>query len=244
MVPTLALLAAGKEGLICILMAIPLLAPLGALGGVLVALAPRGVQAKQGAMMLMLPLVTLAWDTHAKPETFQVRTEVVIAATPEEVWKQVVAFSPLAPPQEWYFRAGVSYPERARIVGTGVGATRYCEFSTGTFVEPIETWDEPRLLAFRVDANPAPLNELSPYGRIEPKHLHGYMISKHGEFRLTPLPDGRTLLAGTTWYQHGLWPATYWRWWSDAIIHRIHRRVLNHVRETAEREHIAARLAQ
>ena len=48
--------------------------------------------------------------------------------------------------------------------------------------------------------------------------------------------NGRTLLEGTTWYQHGLWPAEYWRWWSDAIIHRIHLRVLNHVRMLAEHE--------
>jgi hypothetical protein len=41
-------------------------------------------------------------------------------------------------------------------------------------------------------------------------------------------------LEGTTWYRHGLWPAEYWRWWSDAIIHRIHLRVLRHVRMLAE----------
>jgi uncharacterized protein YndB with AHSA1/START domain len=238
MVPTLGLFAMGFEGLICIAIAAPLVMPLGALGGIIIfQIEVTLVDSRRGSLMLLLPLLTFAWDTHAKPEIFHVRTEVVIAATPEEVWRQVVAFSPLPAPREWYFRAGVSYPQRARIVGEGVGATRYCEFSTGSFVEPIETWDEPRLLAFRVDATPAPLNELSPYGHIEPNHLHGYMISKHGEFRLTPLPDGRTLLAGTTWYQHGLWPAQYWKWWSDAIIHRIHRRVLDHVRELAEQEH-------
>src|SRR2546430_5741809 len=35
-------------------------------------------------------------------------------------------------------------------------------FSTGPFVEPIEVWDEPRLLKFGVTANPAPLDELTP----------------------------------------------------------------------------------
>ena len=50
-----------------------------------------------------------------------------------------------------------------------------------------------------------------------------------GEFRLNPLPGGRTELVGTTWYRHHLYPAAYWRWWSDAIVHRIHLRVLEHV---------------
>jgi hypothetical protein len=58
--------------------------------------------------------------------------------------------------------------------------------------------------------------------------------SKEGQFRLTRLSNNQTLLEGTTWYQHGLWPSTWWRWWSDAIIHRIHLRVLNHIRSLAE----------
>ena len=109
-------------------------------------------------------------------------------------------------------RAGVS--ETGPHRGIRPGAVRYCEFSTGPFVEPIEVWDEPRLLRFRVTENPAPMHEWSPYAEVLPKHLHGYLISKQGEFRLTRLPDNRTLLEGTTWYQHGLWPAEYWRWWS------------------------------
>ena len=64
------------------------------------------------------------------------------------------------------------------------------------------------------------------------------MVSKQGRFQLTPLTGNRTLLEGTTRYRHGLWPATYWRWWSDAIIHRIHLRVLNHIRELSENSDI------
>jgi len=191
-------------------------------------------------MLLLLPPATLAWDTKAQPRVFEVRSEITVTATPEQVWKHVVSFSELPEPREWFFLAGVAYPQRARIEGSGPGAIRYCEFSTGPFVEPIEVWDEPRLLHFRVSQNPAPLHEWSPYGDIQPKHLHGYLVSRKGEFRLMRLPNGQTLLQGTTWYQHGLWPAEYWRWWSDAIIHRIHLRVLNHVRALAE---LDARLA-
>src|SRR5216684_6489309 len=118
---------------------------------------------------------------------------------------------------------------------------RNCIFSTGPFVEPIEVWDEPRLLKFGVTANPAPLNELSPYGNIQPPHLHGYFVSEKGQFSLTPLPRGRTRLEGTTWYQHTMWPAAYWHLWSDYIIHRIHLRVLEHIREAVEEKPQASR---
>jgi hypothetical protein len=108
-------------------------------------------------------------------------------------------------------------------------------FSTGAFVEPIEIWDEPRLLKFSVTENPAPMREITPYASIEPPHLHGYFVSHQGQFLLTPLPGGRTRLEGTTWYSHTIWPETYWHLWSDYIIHRIHVRVLEHIRAEAEK---------
>jgi hypothetical protein len=227
------------EGLGCLVMAVPLVLPLGILGAWIVYVVTGLVSgARRGsvAMMLLFTPVSLMWDTHAKPPVFAVQTTIEIAATPEQVWKHVVTFSELPEPHEWYFQAGLAYPQRARIQGSGPGAVRYCEFSTGPFVEPIETWDEPHLLRFRVTENPAPMHEWSPYAEVLPKHLHGYLVSKRGQFRLTELPNHHTLLEGTTWYQHGLWPAQYWRLWSDAIIHRIHLRVLNHIRTLAERE--------
>jgi len=228
-------LLVGAEGAICIAMAAPLAMPLGAFGGWLVYragfpnLGARGV-----AVLLLVPSASVTWDATAQPPVFEARSAIEIAATPEQVWKHVVTFSELPEPEEWYFRAGLAYPKRARIEGSGPGAIRYCEFSTGPFVEPIEVWDEPRLLRFRVTENPAPMHEWSPYAQVLPKHLHGYLVSKHGQFHLTPLVNGHTLLEGTTWYQHGLWPAEYWRWWSDAIIHRIHMRVLPHTKALAE----------
>ena len=236
MVAVCSLLAIGLEGLGCIVMTLPLAVPLSALGSCLVYLSEPSKLATRGgaAMLLLLPPASIVWDAQARPPVFEVHSAITIAAPPERVWKHVVTFSELPEPREWFFRAGLAYPKRARIEGSGAGAIRYCEFSTGPFMEPIEVWDEPRLLRFRVTENPAPMHEWSPYAQVLPRHLHGYLISKQGQFRLTRLPGNRTLLEGTTWYQHGLWPAAYWRWWSDAIIHRIHLRVLNHIRTLAE----------
>jgi hypothetical protein len=225
----------GLDGLLCIVMALPLTVPLGALGGWLVYEVDSSQDRARGfTMLLLLSPATVLYDVKAPAAVFEARTAITVAATPEQVWKHVVSFSDLPEPHEWFFHAGLAYPQRARIEGSGTGAVRYCEFSTGPFVEPIEVWDEPRLLRFRVTENPAPMEEWTPYWKVRPKHLHGYLVSKQGQFRLTPLANGHTLLEGSTWYQHGLWPAEYWRWWSDAIIHRIHLRVLNHVRILAE----------
>lgn len=227
----------GRDGALCVTMSLPLAVPMAALSSwVTYRINRSSLPARGVAMLLLVPSATFTWDVSAPPPVFQVHTEIEVAAAPERVWKHVVSFPELPEPHEWYFRTGLAYPVRARIEGSGPGAVRYCEFSTGAFVEPIEIWDEPRLLRFRVTENPAPMREWGLYGSVEPRHLHGYMVSRQGQFRLTGLENGHTRLEGTTWYQHGLWPAQYWRWWSDAIIHRIHLRVLEHVRQLAEQE--------
>jgi len=224
----------GLEGALCIFMSWPLAVPLGAFGGwISFQLRSAGPRLTGAGMMLLLP-TSLVWDMTSTNPVFEVRTSIEIAAPVGTVWRNVVSFSDLPEPEEWYFRAGLAYPKRARIEGAGPTAVRYCEFSTGPFVEPIEVWDEPRLLRFRVTENPAPMEEWSPYRSVLPRHLHGYLVSENGQFRLTPLAGNRTLLEGTTWYRHGLQPAQYWRLWSDAIIHRIHLRVLNHIRSLSE----------
>ena len=161
-------------------------------------------------------------------------TAVEINAPPEVVWEHVVQFSEIEEEPEWYFRIGIASPRRAHIEGKGVGAIRHCEFTTGDFVEPITVWDPPRQLAFNVLKQPEPMSELSPYRHIHPPHLNGSFRSLKGEFRLFLLPDGKTKLEGRTWYQVQIYPLAYWTIWTDAVLHRIHGRVLRHIQSTAE----------
>jgi hypothetical protein len=46
---------------------------------------------------------------------------------------------------------------------------------------------------------------------------------------LRPLSGGRTRLEGRTRYELRVFPAAYWSLWSDALIHAIHTRVLEHI---------------
>jgi hypothetical protein len=236
-----AMLGLAFEGIVCLLMAIPLALPLAAFGGVCAYVVQKrrwfqnDAPVLMSALLVFAPGVEIAEHFVATPTpAYVVRTSLEVQASPEKVWREVVAFSEIPPPTEWMFRAGIAYPIRAQMLGQGVGAERHCVFSTGAFVEPIQVWDEPRLLKFSVTSNPAPMEEWTPYAHIDPPHLHGFLVSEGGQFLLTPLANGGTRLEGTTWYKHGLWPAAYWRIWSDAIIHRIHMRVLRHIRDKAE----------
>jgi uncharacterized membrane protein YhaH (DUF805 family) len=232
-----ALLLFALEGIICLAMAAPIALPLavaGALLGRAMALWRWQRPAQVPLMIAVLPLLLLAEAGARAPLSTSVTTAIEIDAPPERVWPHVVGFGQITEPLTWIFRAGIACPMRARMDGAGAGAVRHCEFTTGPFVEPITVWDEPRRLAFDVVAEPAPMVEWSPYGAIDAPHLHGYLHSQRGEFRLLPLPGGRTRLEGTTWYALRLYPSAYWHLWSDLLIHRIHERVLVHIKREVE----------
>jgi hypothetical protein len=221
------------EGAICVAMAVPLAVPLGFFG----ASTGWGISQSResrirpiGLGLLALPLAALLEPAPgAQPVAREVLTVIEIAAAPEAVWPHVIAFRPMPEPTDWLSRWGIAYPKSARIAGTGVGAVRYCEFSTGAFVEPITSWEPGRRLAFDVSESPPPLRELSPYANLYAPHLDGFLRSRRGEFRLIPLPGGRTRLEGRTWYELDMAPEGYWRMIADWMIHRIHLRVLTHI---------------
>lgn len=235
----LGLLFFAWEGIICLIMALPIGLFFTWLGHFI---AYHIIKNKIGnttttiiLLFLSVPsLMAFEKFTHDKEETQSVVTSIEIDATSENVWENVIAFPQLKEPTEFIFKTGIAYPINATISGQGVGVVRHCNFSTGSFVEPITVWDEPRLLKFSVDQQPEPMKELSFYD-IHPNHLHGYWVSKEGQFKLTQLANGHTLLEGTTWYVNKIKPGFYWTLWSDHIVHKIHRRVLEHIKTESEK---------
>jgi uncharacterized membrane protein YhaH (DUF805 family) len=242
----LGLIALAFEGLICVAMVLPFAIALTVLGssvGYVIQRRALPNAVTPGLLILALAgtpvLVGFDWAAHRPVPQFCATSSIRIAAPIERVWDHVVSFAELDEPTEWLFKAGVAYPKHAVIEGQGVGAIRHCVFSTGKFVEPIIVWDQPHHLKFTVTETPPPMDELSPYRNLRPPHLEGLMKSEMGEFRLETQADGSTVVHGTTWYRHGMWPAFYWRLWADAIIHRIHLRVLRHIKTLAENSMIS-----
>jgi hypothetical protein len=246
----LLLLAIAVEGVVCLLMAAPIGLILAMMGGALGYALQRNrwdgirTQSTFGALLLFLPLM-MGTDAlkPQDPPLLTVSTQIEIAAPPQTVWRYITSFPTLAPPTEWPFRIGIAYPIRSTLVGSGVGAQRTCQFSSGYFNEPIDVWQENQQLGFRISGEPLVMEETSPYGHIHTKHIDGqYFQAQDARFVLTPLANGHTLLTGTSRYRNRMWPTEYWRLWSDAIVHQIHLRVFNHIKQLAEAD--AAKTAE
>ncbi|WP_369753668.1 hypothetical protein [Flavobacterium sp. WC2409] len=235
---TLALIVFAIEGLICIAMAAPIgiiLTWIGSLIGY--SLSKKLTTSTPSILLILIAIIPLTSfiENKIKPELTSVTTSIIINAKPMEVWKNVIEFPQLNEPTEFIFKTGIAYPINAKIIGKGVGAIRHCNFTTGSFVEPVTVWNEGKLLKFDVLEQPAPMKELS-FWNIDAPHLHDYFVSKKGQFKLTKLENGKTLLEGTTWYYHNIKPMFYWQVWSDFIIHKIHDRVLTHIKKNSEQK--------
>jgi hypothetical protein len=236
------LLSIAVEGIICLQMAAPIALCEATIGAWIAhsihrTSRPNGDAISPAAVVcLSLPVLVLAESlTGISSRQFAVKSELSIDAPAEIVWRHVISFHEIPAPHEWFFRLGVAYPKRAEIDGHSVGALRHCVFSTGEFIEPITVWDEPNQLGFDVISQPDPLKELSPYRNLRPPHLDGYFQLHRGEFRLIRM-NSRTELVGTTWYLNRMEPQIYWKIRSDALIHRIHMRVLEQIKREAEAE--------
>jgi hypothetical protein len=234
-----ALLLFAAEGAICIAMAAPIMLPLGLAGapvGKFLADRRRRLHGGLIGALVFVPAFAVVESQLPSQKVFVTTSTIDIAAPRETVWKHVIGFSKITEEPEWFFQLGISCPSEARINGRGVGAERECIFTTGKFIEPITVWDKPNQLAFDVAEQPVPMFELSPYRHIHPPHLDHSIRSLHGEFQLHELPDGHTRLVGRTWYTLDIRPHAYWTIWSDWLIHRIHHRVLRHIKGLAEAE--------
>lgn len=236
----LGLLVFAMEGLICIVMALPINILTTFVGGAFAGALIKRRKLNMPNVLVLIVLSSIGFmsfdEISGEPTLRPVETYVVVDANIETVWKHVVTFDAIPEPTDWLFSTGIAYPTHATIEGEGVGAVRYCNFTTGTFVEPITIWDKPNVLAFDVESHPIPMNEFNPFWDIQPKHLNGYFKSYKGQFELSDLGNNTTGIKGTTWYTVDIKPAVYWYLWSDMIIHRIHKRVLNHIQAKASAE--------
>jgi len=237
----LGFLALGLEGLICMIMASVIVIPMFLLGGLVGFGISKYIKNNKNSglsilfLTLTIPLL-MGFESSIDngPKVRATSTTVVIDAPIEDVWREVIKFSTIPGPEEFLFRMGIAYPISARIEGEGVGAIRYCNFSTGAFIEPITHWEENRKLAFDVAEQPEPMTEVSPYSGIHPPHLDWAIQSVKGQFLLTQREDGKVELEGTTWFYTVMAPDFYWSAITENIIHRIHLRVLNHIKKTVE----------
>lgn len=234
---TLALVMFALEGVLCILMA----APLGAIAALIGGAAGRGLTKighERGRPLLSLAILPAIFALEAvTPPAVPIQSDasIIIAAQPSVVWQALTSSARIASGPGLVGLSGLAYPIRGRLIGSGVGAIRLGEFSTGVARERVTLWEPCHALAFAVEHQPPAMEEMSPYRRVHAPHVNGYFDTGETRFTLTPIVGGGTRLRVQSLHILRIDPALYWEPIARLAILLNVTRVLKDVRTKAER---------
>ncbi|WP_240631061.1 hypothetical protein [Leptospira kmetyi] len=179
------------EGMICLIMGLPIYLVLSSLGGIAVAIwfyiFPENRMNLLAAFgILSLPLVTGYFETFwdLPNEIRFVETKISIESTPETIWKNIIRIPELEKTEDGFFYTmGFPRPVEATLSHEGIGGVREAKFEKGlVFYETITEWNPGRKLKFEIQADP----NLTPLTTLDPHVVPGgiYFDALQGEYEL------------------------------------------------------------
>lgn len=231
------------EGMICIIMLLPIALLISSLGGVTAGLVARRklrrkTQDIMMAVVLLLPFLVHPFEAALlhRNDVRTVENEVDIKAPPSVVWgeiKRVPKISKSELISSWSQRIGFPDPVEATLSYEGVGGVRHATFAGGVlFIENVDVWEPEHRLAFSIHAQTA---QIPPTTLDEHVTVGGpFFDVLRGEYMLEPLANGETRLhlashhrisTDFNWYAH---------LWTDAVMSDLQTRILRVVKNRAE----------
>ncbi|NBZ89556.1 SRPBCC family protein [Stagnihabitans tardus] len=224
------------EGILCLVIASPVLGLFSALGAILThALLRRLAPASVAGVFCLMPFVLLPLEPYLswQASAGRVVTVIEIDAPPAEVWRHTVEIPQIdAEALPWTIShdlLGLPQPIDARLPpGSGVRQLRWTRGIA--FQEVITDWQENRALSwtFRFDESSIP-DEIDRHIQVESRYLH----LEGGGYVLEPLGQG-TRLTLTTDYVVTSPLNFYFKAWGDLMLNDFHHAVLTVIKARAE----------
>ena len=221
------------EGVICLVMAAPLLIGIVGLGYAF----GRGVAHRKrtnvvSASLIPLALLLTVGETlRPRPDQAAVVSDSVIVNAPASyVWKYVVGYPDNPnPPDYWMWQMGLPAPTHSVASVQKIGALRECRFTDGqAYEERITDLVPEQKLTFAVTS------------QMQHPEILGHVTFDQGQITLHQNDNGTTTLTTTGWYRLHVRPAGYFEWWAADVTRHIHFRVLDFMKTLAERDYRAA----
>jgi hypothetical protein len=220
------MLIGGLEGVICILMAFPLLCACALFGVLLAAFISWLVRKTSGpgSHMVVLPLIGFSMIFAADkvenrlPDAYRVETVTtsrVLVATPEKIWSRILSVDEVSGKKPWLLYIGLPVPKSCTMEGSGIGARRVCYFETGAIEEEVTHWEPGRRLDLKIVRSTLP-------GRH-------WLQFESASYELEPLSATETRLTRRTTISSKLCPGWYWRFFEDMGIQAEHRYLFDSV---------------
>lgn len=205
MICLVSLIAMKAEGILCAVLAFPLIfVPLAvgvAIGTLLRNMIRPFESVKTNCFILLIAPVLLFGGHRLEVKAFpQARTQTItstihLAAAPEEVWANIQSLDKLTGRKPLLMHIGLPIPQKCVLQGTSVGSKRICYFDQGSIEESVLEWNPPQRMRLAIDRTNMP-------GRH-------WLEFDGAEYDLKKDATGTTLTRITT-IRSNLQPAWYW----------------------------------
>ncbi|MCZ4245068.1 hypothetical protein [Pedobacter punctiformis] len=214
------------EGVLCLIIVSPLIFAFIVTGAFIGKMMFRKKNQTLNVSVLSLLFIVFVADSVSEHHyDNMVSDKITINATPEEIWKNVVAFEKIKQPDNyWLFKIGMPSPMQTTVTAYKNGAGRKCIFSNGyIFDEKIVAFDINKNLTFDIVNQP-----------LDPE-IMGHIDITRGQFLLKDNGNGTTTLIGNSWYKLHVFPVWYYDLWAESITRNVHLRVMDHIKVLSEK---------
>lgn len=237
----LAMFAFLLEGLICLVLVLPVFMLASIFGGLVAGWLHNElrVQGPTIGAFALLPFLLGPIEALQPPSssTQEVSRSIHVDAPPEQVFDQLATVKDIAPAElgfSFMHLIGLPRPLQADMQGSGPGAVRTSHWEKDvSFQEVITAWERGRAMHYRFDIPPGSIPRDALDRHVE---MGGeYFTVTDGGYDLAPAPGGGTTLTLTTRFLNRSHLKTYGDLWGRWVLHDFHGSILGLVKNRAEK---------
>ncbi|MBL8266432.1 hypothetical protein [Steroidobacter sp.] len=229
------------EGLICIVLVLPVFTIASVIGGLVMGLALRLVRYNRAVVscFALLPVVFAPLESQLIPDSHErtVVNTLVIDSSAENIWNNLISVADIQKQElGWSFThaMGVPRPLQAAMNGAGVGAVRTSQWEKGVqFKEVVTQWQPPYRLSYDFDIPPnsIPRDALDRHVEIGGE----YFTVVSGGYSIRPLSAEQCEVTLRTTYANRSNLKLYGDLWGDFVFDDFHRSILRLIQHRSER---------
>lgn len=236
-----AMFALYLEGLICIVLVLPVFIIAAILGGLVAGFIHNHVRLPRSSLPVfaLLPFLLGPLEAALPPHSTEslVSTTVHIDASAGQVFDQLANVNAIREDElgfAWVHLIGLPKPVSAAMDGAGVGSVRTSTWQKGVrFKEVITAWDRPYAMHYRFEIRPGSIPREALDEHVE---MGGeYFTVLDGGYDIAADPAGGVVLKLSTRFQNKSRLKLYGDLWGRFVLADFHRSILGLMKTRAER---------
>lgn len=229
----------GMEDFICLLVLVGPFFILGTVGALIFSIIQINKDKNKGKLftLVLLPFLFAAVEDYIKSPSavYNSKTEVIINATAEQIWDNIVAVRPIEAReyQAGFFNSiGIPRPISATVDRKELGGHRTGNFEGGLkFIETITKYEQNKKVSFDIKIDPGSVRQ-----KVFDQHvLNGnYFTFVDATYELSDLKNGQVKLTLLSSYQLTSTVNFYGKFWGDLILTDFQSRLLKVIKMRCE----------